>query len=738
MSTRNLLSLAIFLGLTASLHAELRDARLLTPNTGWALAGNRLLWTSSAGFAWSDITPPAAESRAVYGAYFLDTASGWLLRAGADETPELARTSDAGAHWSFTAFPLSAEDAAHFGGTAALDFADAAHGWAMLRLTSSSNFSIGLLFATSDGGATWTKLPDPPLGDPVRFTSATDGWLTGGPTGRSQFATHDGGRTWQPSAVPPPPEPASSWKITSEGHCTGFKTGCTQEQKLLASSDAGRTWHDITPQEVTPYSNGTGMGQGFDQCAVGTTSAMATWYSDSPYRFSNMYIGGVNRACSQANLNSGWVSTVIGQGWKLIPTWVGLQAPCTTCSGCSQFSSNTSTAASQAVTEATSASNAAAALGLTNTVIYYDLEAYNSNSSCSAAVQAFVNSWVSQIHAKGNVAGVYGSPSAAQNDWSVIANKPDDVWIADWNGQDSVWNLSPLSNGLWVNNQRIHQYEGGHNETYGGVTFNIDTNDVDGAVTPGTSGPPPPTGWIGLTMAGTTTGFWTVQNTGGVFSYNGAQFYGSLGGVPLAAPIVGMITTPDGKGYWLAGSDGGVFSFGDAHFYGSLPGIPVKPNKPVVGIATTTDGKGYWLVGADGGIYSFGDAGFYGSIPGIKPPITLAAPIVGMAATPDGKGYWLVGADGGIYAFGDAGFYGSIPGLKPPVHLNAPITGMARTTDGKGYWLVGGDGGIFTFGDAPFYGSFVGKSSSTIVGIVYDNAGGYMVVSSTNSTYQLN
>jgi hypothetical protein len=51
----------------------------------------------------------------------------------------------------------------------------------------------------------------------------------------------------------------------------------------------------------------------------------------------------------------------------------------------------------------------------------------------------------------------------------------------------------------------------------------------------------------------------------------------------LQAPIVGMAPTRDGQGYWLAGADAGVFTFGDATFSGSVAGVPL--NAPVVGIA---------------------------------------------------------------------------------------------------------------------------------------------------------
>ena len=80
-------------------------------------------------------------------------------------------------------------------------------------------------------------------------------------------------------------------------------------------------------------------------------------------------------------------------------------------------------------------------------------------------------------------------------------------------------------------------------------------------------------------------GYWLVASDGGIFSYGDACFYGSMGGKPLNAPIVGMAATPDGGGYWLVASDGGIFSFGDAGFYGSMGGKPL--NKPIVGMAAT-------------------------------------------------------------------------------------------------------------------------------------------------------
>jgi hypothetical protein len=193
-------------------------------------------------------------------------------------------------------------------------------------------------------------------------------------------------------------------------------------------------------------------------------------------------------------------------------------------------------------------------------------------------------------------------------------------------------------------------------------------------------------------------GYWLASATGGVYSFGGAPFFGSAGGLALVRPIVGMAATPDRQGYWLVASDGGIFSFGDANFYGSTGGIHL--NQPIVGMASTPDGKGYWLVAADGGIFTFGDANFYGSTGAMH----LNKPIVGMAATPGGQGYWLVASDGGIFSFGDANFYGSTGAIT----LNKPIVGMMAASGGTGYSLVASDGGTFTFGTAPFYGSLGG------------------------------
>jgi hypothetical protein len=67
-----------------------------------------------------------------------------------------------------------------------------------------------------------------------------------------------------------------------------------------------------------------------------------------------------------------------------------------------------------------------------------------------------------------------------------------------------------------------------------------------------------------------------------------------------AHPVsVGASTAPQvtQAGYWIAAADGGVFAYGDAAYDGSMGGVHL--NAPVVGMAAGPDGGGYWLVGAD-------------------------------------------------------------------------------------------------------------------------------------------
>ncbi len=173
-------------------------------------------------------------------------------------------------------------------------------------------------------------------------------------------------------------------------------------------------------------------------------------------------------------------------------------------------------------------------------------------------------------------------------------------------------------------------------------------------------------------------GYYVDTSTGAIAALGSAMPYGSMQGVALNKPVVGMASTPDGKGYWLVASDGGIFSFGDAKFYGSTGNIVL--NKPVVGMAATSDGQGYWLVAADGGIFTFGDAPFNGSMPGVGDIGTA----VSMAPSVGVSGYYILTAQGNVYAFGQApvvsGSNSAVSGLSGNLVGIAPIPLPANTS----------------------------------------------------------
>ncbi|HYT29670.1 MAG TPA: glycoside hydrolase domain-containing protein, partial [Actinomycetota bacterium] len=134
-------------------------------------------------------------------------------------------------------------------------------------------------------------------------------------------------------------------------------------------------------------------GQGFDACTAPSTTTMKAW-TGSPFHSLGTYIGGANRACSQANLTTSWVTSVEGMGWRLAPLWVGLQAPCTYHTGVAKI--DPTRPADQGVASADYAATAASDLALgSHTPIYFDMEGYSANNtSCTKSVQSFVTGWV--------------------------------------------------------------------------------------------------------------------------------------------------------------------------------------------------------------------------------------------------------------------------------------------------------------------------------------------------------
>ncbi len=151
------------------------DFKKLTSTTGWVSTGNRILMTTADGAHWKDISPPvpgaANPNRARFsGVCFLDADTGWALSVDSTASSEdygstpiqanplyLSLTTDGGTTWEKVNLPgrkFSESDMGMSGGMIA--FADRLHGWLSMRIMSTMLYHGSVLFATSDGGRTWT------------------------------------------------------------------------------------------------------------------------------------------------------------------------------------------------------------------------------------------------------------------------------------------------------------------------------------------------------------------------------------------------------------------------------------------------------------------------------------------------------------------------------------------------------------------------------------------------------
>jgi photosystem II stability/assembly factor-like uncharacterized protein len=472
-----------------------------TDDVGWTAGGatgQELYRTADGGESWQaqNVAPgptPDGRRRFYRLPRFWNEQEGLLpvVAVGEDARLEVYVTSDTGASWELTAAaPLAP-------GTT---FAD---GLPFALIPSARAAMIVLdedrVVTASDRGAVTSPMARP----------ETPGELT-----RLEMATTRAGWALQSFGTC---SPASSPAGAPPGSQTGPE--CRSETRLLGTTDGGHTWTAlplpaiVSPAAITepgrrsaegPTPGGTTgpwpdiggrtaafAGQGFDKCEVASTAQLGKWITESPYRAVNLYIGGAARACSNAALSASLLSQLSELGWQFIPTWVGPQAPCVT-SVKLRMSPDPAVARAQGISEANAAADVAAGLGLarpdgSGSIVYYDMEYYDtSNAACHEAVRAFVTGWSEQIHARGGLAGVYAT-GAPLSTFTTLSDVPDAIWPANWvfssyNPDATVWDVYRLSNDLWSDHQRMRQYTGGHVETWGSVSLNIDCDVIDGIV----------------------------------------------------------------------------------------------------------------------------------------------------------------------------------------------------------------------------------------------------------------
>jgi peptidoglycan hydrolase-like protein with peptidoglycan-binding domain len=250
--------------------------------------------------------------------------------------------------------------------------------------------------------------------------------------------------------------------------------------------------------ETNPATPGSFTGYGFDQCLAPTQSAMNAWLNHSPFLAVGIYISGDSRACrNQPNLTPKWISTQLRKGWRLLPITLGPQASCQPRFPryADDFKINPkpgkangySIAKKQGTTEGGRSVDAAKALGIVpGSTLWYDLEGFNLNDThCRESALQFLSGWVTQVRTLGYKAGVYSSAGSGikmLDDARVTRPGkfalPDAIWIARWDGIANT-STSYVRGEGWRPGGRVKQYMGGHDEVWGGVRINIDSNFLD-------------------------------------------------------------------------------------------------------------------------------------------------------------------------------------------------------------------------------------------------------------------
>jgi hypothetical protein len=259
---------------------------------------------------------------------------------------------------------------------------------------------------------------------------------------------------------------------------------------LAAAPAPAQAGNVVTPGDFTGY--------GFDQCVAPTQSSMDAWLSSSPFLAVGIYISGDSRACrTQPNLTATWVSRQLAGGWRLLPITLGPQASCQPrfprygddekISPARGTSGTYPTARRQGRVEAATAVAAAKKLGIVaGSTLWYDLEGFdNTLTDCRESALAFLSGWTYRIHTLGYVSGVYSSASSgikvlddARVNRPTAFNLPDQIWMARWDGAADT-STSYVREDGWQPHARVKQYQGGHDETWGGVRINIDRNYLD-------------------------------------------------------------------------------------------------------------------------------------------------------------------------------------------------------------------------------------------------------------------
>ncbi len=224
---------------------------------------NILLITTNGGRSWTRKSLPNVTCL-----YFVDSRSGWAVGRNAT----LLKTTDGGLEWSKVEsieklIGLPIESSSYNFGFSDIHFIDAQQGWLIGNFYGRARDNIGGIFKTSDGGATWKRIPvtfqtqytsgrfTPGQLHSVRFTDANTGSVTGemyDGEGRFFFALHtrNGGITWDQFRTPSRATHSTQFLDLANGWTAAFAPreggadAVVYDTTLMRTDNGGMSWRN--------------------------------------------------------------------------------------------------------------------------------------------------------------------------------------------------------------------------------------------------------------------------------------------------------------------------------------------------------------------------------------------------------------------------------------------------------------------------------------------------------------
>ncbi|WP_431043139.1 DUF1906 domain-containing protein [Streptomyces sp. P1-3] len=229
-------------------------------------------------------------------------------------------------------------------------------------------------------------------------------------------------------------------------------------------------------------------GWALDTCHAPSLATLRAWRT-SRYRAVGIYYAGHGRACPrQPRLTRSWALGAESLGWRLLPIYVGSQAPCVR-GKARRHPKIGGEPWEQGREEGRLAVKRAKALGLRKrSALYLDMEAYNTaRTRCARTTLAFIRGWNREVRSRGYFPGFYSSADSGVRHLekarrSGVRDLPSVMWFARWTRSPALYGEPTLRSSGWFAHRRIHQYSGNVSERHGGKRMSIDRNMVDAPV----------------------------------------------------------------------------------------------------------------------------------------------------------------------------------------------------------------------------------------------------------------